>query len=229
MRFSIILPVLNEGEHIAAALDALTAARAQGAQIIVADGGSTDNTLALARLSADIVLQAMRGRANQMNAGAQMATGEVLIFLHADTRLPTHALELIAQGLQNSALQWGRFDVAIEGHSSLLPIVARMMNLRSRLTSICTGDQALFMTREAYVRVGGFPAIALMEDIAISRALKAISPPLCVRACVTTSGRRWEKHGVLRTIALMWSLRAMYFFGVSPRWLARLYGYGDAA
>jgi rSAM/selenodomain-associated transferase 2 len=222
---SIIIPVLNEAAAIVAALDALAPLRARGTEIIAVDGGSADDTIALARPLADFVITSLRGRAVQMNAGAALARGDVLLFLHADTRLPDGADRLVLEGLTRSKRAWGRFDVAIEGKHSLLPVVAAAMNLRSRLTGIATGDQAMFVTRDAFETAGGFPEIALMEDITFAQRLKRISRPLCLRARATTSGRRWEERGVLRTILLMWRLRLAYFFGARPDELARRYGY----
>jgi rSAM/selenodomain-associated transferase 2 len=222
---SIILPVLNEADIIAAALAALSPLRQRGAEVIVADGGSRDGTAGLARPGADRVIVAPRGRAAQMNAGAALARGDVLIFLHADTRLPDNADALVRDGLERSRRAWGRFDIAIAGRSPLLALVARTINLRSRLSGIATGDQAMFVTRDVFARVGGFPDIALMEDVALSRALKRVSRPLCIATKVTTSGRRWEQHGVLRTVVLMWRLRLAYFLGAQPAALARRYGY----
>jgi rSAM/selenodomain-associated transferase 2 len=224
-KLSIIIPVLNEGDNIAAALDALAHLRALGTEVIVVDGGSRDATVERAKLRADRVVLAPRGRALQMNAGAERASGDVLLFLHADTRLPAEASRLVLNGLDQSRRVWGRFDVKIDGRSRLLPVVAWLMRLRSRLTGIATGDQAIFLRREAFQVVGGFPTIALMEDIAICKRLKRLGRPLCLRACVTTSGRRWEKHGVLSTILLMWRLRFAYFLGADPNQLARQYGY----
>jgi rSAM/selenodomain-associated transferase 2 len=149
----------------------------------------------------------------------------VLLFLHADTRLPPDADRLVRDGFAQSGCVWGRFDVRIEGRHPLLPLVAAAMNARSRLTGITTGDQAMFVTRDAFTSAGGFPEIALMEDITLARTLKRVSRPLCVSARVTTSGRRWERRGVVRTILLMWSLRLAYFFGAKPADLARRYGY----
>ena len=166
---------------------------------------------------------APRGRASQMNAGVRLARGDVLLFLHADTRLPPEADRLILEGLTRSNLVWGRFDVSIEGHPPLLKVVAAMMNLRSRLTGICTGDQGIFVYRDVFLRLGGYPSIPLMEDIALCRALRPISMPLRVRQSVATSGRRWERGGVVRTILLMWWLRLRYFFGASASRLARTY------
>ncbi|MET0631134.1 MAG: TIGR04283 family arsenosugar biosynthesis glycosyltransferase [Xanthobacteraceae bacterium] len=222
---SIIIPVFNEGERIAAALDALAGPRVLGVEVIVVDGGSRDATIQRARLRADRVISAPRGRAAQMNAGAEKASGEVLLFLHADTRLPSDPDHVVLQGLERSGRSWGRFDVKIEGRHPLLLVVGWLMNLRSRMTGIATGDQAIFATREAFRDVGGFPMIELMEDIALSKQLKRVSRPLCLRERVITSGRRWEEHGVLRTMVLMWRLRLAYYFGADPAELARQYGY----
>jgi rSAM/selenodomain-associated transferase 2 len=224
-KLSIIVPVLDEGDGIAAALDALADLRALGTEVIVVDGGSRDATVQHARPRADHVLLAPRGRALQMNAGAEKASGDVLLFLHSDTRLPADIDRVVRDGLARSRRAWGRFDVRIDGRSPLLPVVAWFMGVRSRLTGIATGDQAMFVRREAFQTVGGFPAIALMEDIALCKRLKRVSRPLCLRQCVTTSGRRWEKNGVLTTIILMWRLRLAYFFGMDPKQLARQYGY----
>jgi rSAM/selenodomain-associated transferase 2 len=224
-KLSIIVPVLNEADIIADTLAALAPLRQRGAEVIVADGGSRDGTVDLARPGADRVIVAPRGRAAQMNAGASLARGDVLLFLHADTRLPGNADALVLAGLKRSGRAWGRFDIAIAGRSPLLAPVARTINLRSRLTGIATGDQAIFVTRDVFARLGGFPDLPLMEDVALSRTLKRVSRPLCVSPKVTTSGRRWEQHGVLRTIVLMWRLRLAYFLGAEPAALARRYGY----
>jgi rSAM/selenodomain-associated transferase 2 len=218
VRLSIVIPVLNEAAGIGAALAALAPLRAEGHQLIVVEGGSSDGTARLAAPLADLVLAAPAGRARQMNAGAAAASGEALLFLHADTALPDNAPALVARALREHA--WGRFDVHIDGRPSGLRVVAFAMNLRSRLTGIATGDQALFVRRAAF---RGFPEIALMEDIAFSKAMKRVSPPACLRARVRTSGRRWERHGVLRTVLLMWRLRLAYYLGASPDQLARSY------
>jgi rSAM/selenodomain-associated transferase 2 len=212
-RLSIVVPALNEAAGIRAALEALAPLRARGHEVIVVDGGSTDGTPELAAGLCDRLLAATRGRALQMNAGARAARGDFLLFLHADTRLPA------AFVIPESAL-WGRFDVRIEGRRPLLAVVACSMNLRSRLTGIATGDQAMFVRRDLFP---GFPEIALMEDIALSRLLKRRARPTCLREKVITSGRRWESRGVLRTVLLMWSLRLLYFLGASPARLARWY------
>jgi rSAM/selenodomain-associated transferase 2 len=220
---SVVIPVLDEAATIQATLEALRAVRRRGAEVIVVDGGSRDATRELAAALADRVIEAPRGRAAQMNAGARASRGAVLVFLHADTRLPEGALDALAQGLERSRRAWGRFDVQIGGTGAMLPVVAFMMNLRSRASGIATGDQAIFVRRAAFEAVGGFPEIPLMEDVALSKALKRESPPLCLRQRVVTSGRRWEKNGALRTIVLMWRLRLAYALGADPRRLARLY------
>jgi rSAM/selenodomain-associated transferase 2 len=226
MTLSIIMPVLNEAAEIEAALRALAQFRARGVEVIMADGGSSDRTADLAAPLANRIVIAPRGRAAQMNAGAAVATGDVLLFLHADTQLPADADRLVRDGLNTSRHIWGRFDVRIEG-GGLLGIVAAMMIARSRLTGIATGDQAMFMTRVAFEAVGGFPQIALMEDVALSARLKRLGLPLALSAHVITSGRRWRKHGLLRTVILMWRLRLAYFLGADPAKLARAYGYGQ--
>ena len=220
---SIIVPVYREAGIIAASLRALAPLRRRGAEVIVVDGGSDDDTMAQARPHADQVLVAERGRAAQMNAGARAARGRILLFLHADTELPAGADAEIARGLVDSGRDWGRFDVRIDGSAAALPVIAVLMNRRSRLTGIATGDQALFVARAAFERIGGFPEQALMEDIAICRRLKRLSRPVCLRARVVTSGRRWTRQGVVRTVVLMWALRAAYASGVSPARLAQWY------
>lgn len=220
---SVIMPVLDEAEHIVAALEPLAPLRARGAEVIVVDGGSRDGTATLAAPLADRILTSPRGRARQMNAGAAVARGDILLFLHADTWIPPDADRIVLDGLASARRAWGRFDVAIEGSHPLLPVVAAAMNVRSRLTGIATGDQAIFVSRDAFNAMGGFPEIALMEDITLARNLKRVSRPLCLRARVTTSGRRWEQCGVARTILLMWRLRLAYFLGAKPEELARRY------
>ena len=217
------MPVLNEAVGLGAALQALAPFRARGAQLIVADGGSKDGTMALAQAAGALVIDAPRGRAAQMNAGAQVASAGVLLFLHADTLLPDDADLLITEAVASGKTLWGRFDVRISGRSRLLEVVATFMNLRSRLSDIATGDQAIFMTRAAFDTVGGFPAQPLMEDIEISNRLRRLSRPACLRAKVVTSGRRWETRGVWRTVLLMWRLRFAYWRGTAPERLAELY------
>jgi rSAM/selenodomain-associated transferase 2 len=220
---SIIIPCLDEAEGIAATLAALAPLRARGVEVIVVDGGSRDDTVARATPLADLVIAAPRGRARQMNAGAMRARGEILLFLHADSLLPDAADLLIVDGLKRLRRGWGRFDVAIAGRHPLLRVVERLMNLRSRLTGIATGDQAIFVTRSLFTAAGDYPDIALMEDVALSKRLKRFGPPLCLNHRLTTSGRRWEKRGVLRTIVLMWRLRLAYWLGADPAKLALRY------
>ena len=219
---SIVVPVLDEAGGIARALEPLQALRGPELEVVVVDGGSADDTKSIAAPLADRVIDAPRGRASQMNSGARAASGDTLLFLHADTRLPDGALDEIRAGLARTGRAWGRFDVEIHG-GRMLVLVAAMMNARSRLTGIATGDQAMFARRSAFEAAGGFPAIPLMEDIALSKALKRISPPLCIRTRAVTSGRRWERRGTLRTILLMWSLRLAYALGADPGRLARRY------
>ncbi len=227
MKLSIVMPVLDEAAGIEAALAAFAPYRQRGVEVIVVDGGSLDHTAELARPLADRVLSASRGRATQMNAGAAAAQGDVLLFLHADTRLPEDADRLVLDGLARAGRVWGRFDVRIAGGGIILRVIAIMMNMRSRLTGIATGDQALFVAHAAFDGVGGFPPIALMEDVALSARLKRIGRPLALRARVTTSARRWRAHGTLRTVLLMWRLRLRFFLGADPAKLARQYGYVD--
>ncbi len=217
-RISVIVPALNEAVGIGRALAALAPLRISGHEVMVADGGSEDGTREVAAPFADQVLLAPRGRASQMNAGARNATGEALVFLHADTRLPPQADTLICHALEKHL--WGRFDVRIEAAHPLLYVVGFAMNLRSRLSGIATGDQAIFVRREAFP---GFPEIALMEDIAFCKSMKRRGRPACLREKAVTSGRRWEQHGVLRTMLLMWRLRLAYFLGAAPDELARRY------
>jgi rSAM/selenodomain-associated transferase 2 len=223
-QLSIIMPVLDEAKGIVELLQGLQDFRTQGVEIIVADGGSTDSTATLAATLADRICTSPKGRGCQMNAGAALAQGPVLLFLHADTRLPPAAHQLIGEAIAAGA-HWGRFNVDITGTTPGLALVAAMMNWRSRLTGIATGDQAIFVTKTAFTAAAGFPDIPLMEDIVFSRRLRAIGRPACLAAKVSTSGRRWEKHGVLRTILLMWQLRLRFFFGASPQALAEEYGY----
>jgi rSAM/selenodomain-associated transferase 2 len=221
-RLTIVLPVLNEAAIIVAALQALAPLRARGAEVIVADGGSRDGTAVLAEPLADRVITVARGRGAPMNEGAALGRGDALLFLHADTALPDNADRLIDAALARRA--WGRFDLRIAGRHPLLAVVARMITWRSRLTGIATGDQAIFVRREAFLAVGGFPDLPLMEDIAISHRLKQLCRPYCVATPVVTSGRRWETNGVISTVLLMWRLRLAYYFGVAPELLAQRYG-----
>lgn len=222
MILSIIIPTLNEAALIETTLTPLQPLRSRGHEVILVDGGSDDGTAGLARGQVDRLVESERGRARQMNAGAARASGNVLVFLHADTRLPEGADRLIEKTVAAGA-RWGRFDVRLDGRHPLLPVIGRLMNLRSRLTGIATGDQAIFVERTLFRSVGGFADLPLMEDIALSRALRARHRPACLQTRVVTSGRRWESRGALRTVVLMWWLRLAYFFGADPARLARRY------
>lgn len=219
---SIVMPALNEASGIETTLQALQPFRSRGVEVVLVDGGSSDRTAELAMPWVDAVTVSPRGRALQMNAGAAQARADVLLFLHADTRLPPLADASVLQALAGGAC-WGRFDVSIEGRPRMLRLVAALMNLRSRLSGVATGDQAIFVTRTAFNRVGGFPAQPLMEDVELSCRLKRLGRPACLRARVHTSGRRWEQRGVWRTVVLMWRLRWRYWRGASPAQLAEAY------
>jgi rSAM/selenodomain-associated transferase 2 len=225
-RLSIVMPTLNEAAGIQHTLQALAPLRERGAEVIVADGGSSDGTAALAAPLADHVVNAERGRARQMNAGAAVARAPVLLFLHADTQLPPEADQLIAQALSQGAA-WGRFDVRIAGQARMLRVVAAFMNARSRWTGIATGDQAIFLRRDTFEHIGRFPDQPLMEDVELCKRLRAarssVGRPACLQARVTTAGRRWETRGVWRTIFLMWRLRWRYWRGESAAVLAKAY------
>ncbi|HEY8037780.1 MAG TPA: TIGR04283 family arsenosugar biosynthesis glycosyltransferase [Methylobacter sp.] len=226
MKFSIIIPTLNEEKTIASCLLPLQSLRSN-CEIIMVDATENQPTNSYPHTHlADKIISSAKGRARQMNIGASHANGDILIFLHADTYLPENPLQLIEQHISNGK-QWGRFDIQLSGSHFMLNIIASMMNLRSRLTGIATGDQVIFATKKAFAAVGHYPDIALMEDIALSKALKKISPPVCINAKVTSSGRRWERYGIYRTILLMWSLRLRYFFGADPQLLAALYSRGQ--
>jgi rSAM/selenodomain-associated transferase 2 len=223
MRLSIVIPVLNEVDGIEPFLRSLQSLRGEGHEIIVANGNAQDGTAKRAAPFADQVVQCRRGRAAQMNAGAAAARGDVLLFLHADCHLPNNGVTLILHGLSNQKRRWGRFDVRLSGDRFMFRVIEWFMNTRSRWTHICTGDQGIFIERALFTAIGGFPAIPLMEDIAISRRLKQIAPPLCLKAKIVTSSRRWDKNGLWRTIWLMWRLRYAYWRGVDPQLLANIY------
>jgi rSAM/selenodomain-associated transferase 2 len=223
MIISIIIPVLNEVAFITDTLLSLKPMRAAGHELIVVDGGSTDASVRLSQPLADQVIRGPRGRSRQMNEGGKSAHGEIFLFLHADTFLPNGADRMINQGINGKKKVWGRFDVKLAGKHPLLRIVELLMNLRSRLSGIATGDQGIFVRREIFEMVGGFPDIDLMEDIALSKILKKYDRPLCFWQRVLTSSRRWEKKGVLRTVLLMWFLRSAYFYKVDPKRLVKLY------
>jgi len=220
-QISIIMPVFNEAAQLEGKLQALQPLRTR-CELLLVDGGSKDVSSAIAESLVDQVLQSPCGRARQMNLGAQYAQADVLLFLHADTQLPDQAIDLIMSAVKHGAV-WGRFDVQFDSRQAVFKLIALMMNARSRLTGIATGDQAIFITRQAFQAVGGFPDIALMEDIAISKLLKKLAEPCCLKANVVTAARRWQQHGILATILLMWRLRLRYFFGANPDDLAARY------
>ncbi len=224
MKFSIIIPTLNEEKIIQSCLSRLQSLR-PACEIIIADGDSSDNTVALASSYADQIVSSEPGRAVQMNAGANRATGDVLLFLHVDTALPENALKLIEENISDFK-PWGRFDIRLSGRHLMFRVIAKMMNWRSALTGIATGDQVIFVTKEIFYAVGQYPEIKLMEDIALCKALNTISPPVCLKAKVTSSSRRWEHNGIFQTIVLMWVIRLLYFFGADAEVLAELYGKG---
>jgi len=220
---SCIIPVVNEEALIARSLSALQSFRSQGHEIIIVDGGSEDASAKMSLPLSDRVIFSPAGRSRQMNAGAREASGEILLFLHADTRLPEGADLLIQSEMMRQGRTWGRFDVRLSGMHPLFRVVECLMNWRSRFSGIATGDQGIFVKREVFQSVGGFPEIDLMEDIALSRLLKRSGRPLCLRQKVLTSSRRWEKNGILRTVLLMWRLRLAYSLGADPKDLAERY------
>lgn len=220
-RLSIVIPAINEAAQIANTLQALQPLR-NNCELLLADGGSDDDSPAIAAPLVDEVLHSSRGRARQMNCGAEQASADVLLFLHADTRLPDFAVNRILQAI-DGGYRWGRFDVEFDSQQLIFKLIALLMNWRSRLTGIATGDQAMFISRQAFQAVGGFPEIGLMEDIAISASLKKLGKPCCLTDKVVTSARRWQRHGIFKTILLMWRLRLAYFFGADPNDLAARY------
>jgi len=222
MRLSVIVPVLNEAAGVPELCTHLMPYVRQGVEVIMVDGGSEDSTAELIECLGFRLIRSPCGRALQMNAGAAAASGDVLLFLHADTRLPPGALECLQSSVAHAHV-WGRFDVRIDGRPAMLALVAWLMNWRSRLTGIATGDQAMFMTRAAFDAVGGFPSQPLMEDIEMSSRLCRLARPICLADQVVTSGRRWEQRGLWRTIFLMWRLRWAYWRGVPASQLAKAY------
>ncbi|GAB4357010.1 MAG: TIGR04283 family arsenosugar biosynthesis glycosyltransferase [Gammaproteobacteria bacterium] len=224
---SIIIPALNEATSLPELLTRLEPLRLrEGCEVIVVDGGSEDGTADIAAGRCDRLVRSSRGRARQMNAGADAASGRILWFLHADTIPPPGAVSAIRDVLAPGGAGWGRFDVRLSSRRPILRLVAWMMNHRSRLSGIATGDQAIFVRRDWFERCGGFPEIALMEDIELSRRLKRLGRPACLGERVVTSSRRWESAGVWRTILLMWRLRLAYWLGADPARLARAYRHG---
>lgn len=224
-KLSIIVPLLNERRALPELTNHLKSIAPD--QIIIVDGGSTDGgwQWLLSQWQDGqqrIALQTQSGRAHQMHAGAQMASGDLLLFLHADSQLPVDSKQQIER-LSEGTYHWGRFNIGFASNNSFMPVIAWFMNHRSCLTGIATGDQGIFLTRSAYDKVDGFDALPLMEDVALCKKLKSLSRPLCVDSVLRTSARRWEQKGVLRTILFMWCFRLAYFVGVSPKQLADHY------
>ena len=217
MSITIVIPVLNEQRHIKKILQSLV-----GYDVIVVDGGSQDSTIGVIRQFDVTLVNCTRGRASQMNAGAELAEGDQLLFLHADTTLPLD-WDVVLRTSSRLNEAWGCFDVSFDDRSIIFNIIAKMMNFRTRLTGVCTGDQGMFIKRSIFNEVGGFADIPLMEDVELSKRLRNLSRPYCSASKVITSSRRWRKNGVWRTILLMWWLRLLYFFGVSPWRLVKLY------
>lgn len=222
MRISVVIPVLNEERAIAATLKALAPLGPD--EVIVVDGGSADRTREIALECGARLARSPSGRAEQMNHGASLAGGEVLLFLHADTRLPASAISDIRNALRDPETVGGRFDLRLDGARPIFRLIGLLISLRSRLTKVATGDQAIFVRRDIFDGLGGFPEIPLMEDVALSRMLKRRGRVACLWSRVTTSARRWESEGVLRTIFKMWTLKLLYLAGVSPFRLRRYYG-----
>ena len=221
---SIIVPVLNEAAVLPDFLEQLVAWRRRGDEVIVVDGGSRDASRDIAEPYCDQVISAQRGRATQLNAGARIAHGRILWFVHADTKIsPSARSALLGVCAQDSA--WGRFDVGIEDRGGIFRAIESSMNMRSRVTGIATGDQGIFVRRELFDAVGGFRSIALMEDIELSKSLRGRAKPHCLGRLLTTSSRRWRERGVLKTVLTMWGLRLAWCAGVSPERLAQIYGY----
>lgn len=219
---AIVVPMRNEIAIVPDLIEHLQHWRVRGCEVLVVDGGSTDGSADAVRRAGFEVVESLPGRALQMNTGAASAVADVVLFLHADTRLPDDADRMVAAAVGCGRL-WGRFDVHILGKPVMLRLVSTLMNLRSRWTGIATGDQAMFVRRETFLALGGFPQQPLMEDIELSRRLRALSPPACIATKAQTSGRRWEVKGVWRTIVLMWSLRLAYWLGAPAERLARDY------
>ena len=225
-RLVVIVPVLNEGARVATLLRSLAAARAQGAQLIVVDGGSTDGTVRVAQPWCDRVIHGERGRGAQLAAGISASQRPFIWLLHADSALPNDAAAAVVATLARGTAIWGRFDIALSGNDARLRVIASLMNLRTRLTGIVTGDHGVFLRRELLLVVGGMPAYPLMEDIELAKRLRRVAWPIALSATITTSSRRWLQQGICRTVLGMWWLRLRYFVGASPADLARKY-YGE--
>jgi len=221
-RVSIVIPVLNEEQALKHNLPLLQKFRSMGHELIVVDGGSSDASIEVASSRVDRVISSDSGRAKQMNRGAGVATGDILMFLHIDTLLPEHAIDAVL-AIDKNGYRWGRFDVCLSGSAAPFRVIEFMMNLRSRISGVATGDQVIFTRTDEFAAIGGFPDLPLMEDIALTKRLRSRSSGLCLRERVVTSSRRWEANGIVRTVLLMWWLRLLYVLGVAPQKLHDLY------
>lgn len=228
LKLSVVIPCLNEAQHIVNTLNQLQGLRQRGHEVILSDGGSTDTTLNLSKPLVDCCIQSEPGRARQMNAGANLASGDILCFLHADTQAPEDIDKIISEALQNSRHVWGRFNVQLSNPDYPYRLIAFLMNLRSCISGVATGDQGIFVCRNIFDKLSGYPDIPLMEDIELSKRLRQISMPVCIKKYILiTSSRRWEQNGIFKTVILMWQLRLRYFFGTSAATLARSYTSND--
>jgi rSAM/selenodomain-associated transferase 2 len=226
---SIIVPVHDHARSIGAVLHALKPFRDRNAEIIVVDGGSNDDTAMLARPLADQVIRSQHGLARQMNEGAKVANGFIFLFLHPETTLPLDADIQVMYGRSRDTSVWGRFDLRIAGRHMMLPLVARFLNWRSRASGLATGDQAIFVQRETFFRIGGFKPLPVMADIELCQRLKAISPPICVNSRVTVPGHRYDRDGIWKTLRASTAMRWRYRMGAKPEDLAKRYGHEGAA
>ena len=222
MKLSVIIPMLNEAASIARTIAAIRAG-APDAEIIVVDGGSSDNSIEEARALCHVVISMLRGRARQMNAGAAQASGDVLVFVHADTIVPATFGPDIEGAFADPRIVGGRFDVRLDDDHLLCILIGALISVRSRISRTGTGDQAIFVRRATFHQIGGFPDFPICEDLDFARRMKRLGRIACLRSKVTTSARRWRKGGIIRTVLRMWSIRALYLAGVSPSRLARMY------
>ena len=219
-RVSVVIPALNDAPHLARLLADLRTG--PQLELVVVDGGSDDDTFAVAEAQADVAVRARRGRAEQLRVGVAKAKHPWLWLLHADTRTPPPLASAFAAHLPASP-GWGWCDVRLDGGGWPLRVIETAMNWRSALTSVTTGDQGIFAHRSLLAAVGGIPRQSLMEDVELCRRLRRLAAPRRFRQAITTSSRRWERDGVARTVVLMWALRLRYFLGADPEALAKRY------
>ncbi len=222
MAIGVVIPVLNEWQRVESLLE--KAEEWHVGEVIFVDGGSTDGTQDILDALGAHWIASRQGRALQMNEAARRVRGDILVFLHADTDVGEDAFKLISVLFERYPdIVGGRFDVRLSGKGVMFRVIEFMINLRSRLTRISTGDQAMFVRRDVFESLGGFPEQPILEDIEFSRRLKRAGHVICLRNKVVTSSRRWEQHGIFRTVLLMWKIRLFYWFGVSPDRLAKMY------